>query len=241
MQYVRESIDYRLTIPEEEGLRTFLDPDDGDLPLQNFNNSLALGIDYDMPLIRGEGFETVGFHHRAWAFTSNQAWGSDEDFTQLYAASRWNFIVGRRWKFLLRGEVGYSNADVNRLVVDIEDREINLSVTDLPNIYRFKAGGSTSVRGYGFESLSNNGIGSNNIITASAEVEMRVLPKWSVAAFYDFGNAFNDWDDIEMRRSPGIGIRWYTIAGAIRVDLAKGLDLPDQPWRFNFTIGISLL
>jgi len=98
--------------------------------------------------------------------------------------------MGSSWKILLRGEVGYSDADVSNLQLDLTDRTVQLSVTDLPNLYRFKAGGSRSVRGYGFEDLSNNAIGSNNIITASAEVEWNFRPDWSMAAFFDIGNAF---------------------------------------------------
>lgn len=240
-QYLREQIDYRLNPETPPELVALLEEDGRDFALGTSSQNLSFGIEYDMPYIRGQGFETTGLHNRAWAFTSNDAWGSDDNFTQFYVSSRWNFLVGERWKFLLRGEAGYTDAKVNDFELDIEDNLVNLSVTKLPNLYRFKAGGSTSVRGYAFERLSDNNIGSNNIITASAEAEFRFLPTWSVAAFYDVGNAFNDWDDPDLKQGIGVGIRWYTIAGAIRVDFARGLDLPDKPWRIHFTIGTSLL
>jgi translocation and assembly module TamA len=240
-QYLREHIDYTLNPMVPPELDALLTENTGDIPLGQTNNTLSFGIEYDMPYIRGQGFETTGLHHRAWAFTSNKAWGSDDDFSQVYISSRWNFLVGKRWKFLLRGEAGYSDARVSDFDVVIDGRLISLSVTQLPNLYRFKGGGSTSVRGYGFESLSDNNIGSNNIVTASAEVEMKFLQNWSAAAFFDVGNAFNDWDEMDLKRGIGVGIRWYTIAGAIRVDVARGLDLPDKPWRIHFTIGTSLL
>jgi len=240
-QYLREHIDYQVDPADPPELIALLTDEADEIPLGQTSTTLALGIEYDMPYIRGQGFETTGLHNRAWAFTSNEAWGSDSDFSQVYVSSRRNFLAGKRWKFLLRGEIGYSDARVSDLSLEIEDRLISLSVTHLPNLYRFKAGGSTSVRGYGFESLSDNNIGSNNIVTASAEVEMKFLQNWSVAAFFDVGNAFNDWNEINLKRGIGAGIRWYTIAGAIRVDVAKGLDLPDKPWRIHFTIGTSLL
>jgi translocation and assembly module TamA len=240
-QYLYESIDFRL------------DPDSPFLPLGSLYESagrerlgrniesLSFGVDYDIPFQRGQGFETYGVHNRGWAFISNEAWGSDEDFVQVYLSSRWNFLAGKRWKFLLRGEVGYTDADVNESQIEIEDTLVTLSVTDLPNLYRFKAGGSNSVRGYGFESLSNNNIGSNNIVTFSAEAEMKLFGDWSAAVFFDAGNAFNDWSEVELKRGVGVGVRWYTIAGAIRVDYAYGLDVPGDPWRLHFTIGTSLL
>jgi len=240
-EYLRESIDYSLNPTDPPVLVRLLARDSGEIPLARTDQSLSIGINYDLPIIRGNGFETVGQRHRAWAFTSNEAWGSDVDFSQVYFSSRWNFIKGKRWKFLVRGEVGYSHARVEDIVVEIEGRSIELSLTELPNLYRFKAGGSTSVRGYGFEGLSNNGIGSNNIITASAELEYMFRPNWSLAAFFDVGNAFNDWSNIDLKKGAGVGIRWYSIAGPIRVDIAQGLDHPDKPWRIHFTIGTSLL
>ena len=120
-------------------------------------------------------------------------------------------------------------------------RDIDLGITQLPNLYRFKAGGSRSVRGYGFEELSDYDLGSNNIFTASAEVEMKFLESWSAAAFFDIGNAFNDWDNPNLKKGVGVGIRWYTIAGAIRVDYARAVDFEGKPWRVHFTIGIPLL
>jgi translocation and assembly module TamA len=208
---------------------------------KNTGKSLSLGVNWDLPVVHGNSFETVGHHERAWIFTSNTAWGSDSDFTQAYFSTNWHKMLGKSWKVLLRGEVGYSNSDINDLTLTVEDQDIQLSVTNLPNLYRFKAGGSRSVRGYDFEVLSNNGIGSNNIITASAEIEWNFRQNWSVAAFFDAGNAFNEWGDVELKKGLGVGVRWYSIAGPIRVDIAQALDLDGNPWRLHFTIGTPLL
>ena len=241
VEFLNETTDFKLTTPELPEALALFSPDMSEYPLKSTHQSASLGIEYDMSQIRGRGFNTSGQRHRAWAFTSNQSWGSDIDFSQVYISSRWNLITGKRWKFLLRGEVGYSSADVDDVVVETGDRKIHLSVTELPNLYRFKTGGSNSVRGYHFESLSSNGIGSNNIITASAEVEMMFRPNWSLAAFIDTGNAFNDWGHVDLKTGVGVGIRWYSIAGPIRVDIAQGLDRPGKPWLIHFTIGTTLL
>ena len=138
--------------------------------------------------------------------------------------------------------VGFSGA-VRVITVSgaVPNSSQEISVTLLPNLYRFKAGGSHSVRGYGFEDLTNNGIGSNHIITASAEVEFMFRQDWSVATFFDIGNAFNDWDNRDLKRGIGAGLRWYSIAGPVRLDFAQALDFDGQPWRIHFTIGIPLL
>jgi translocation and assembly module TamA len=124
----------------------------------------------------------------------------------------------------------------------IEDgEELRVELTTLPNFYRFRAGGSRSVRGYNFESLSNNGFGSNHILTASAELEFNVVGDWAGAVFYDVGNAFNDWSDPRLKHGWGVGVRWYTLAGPIRLDVAQALDLEGDPWTFHLTIGTPLL
>jgi translocation and assembly module TamA len=240
-QFLRESYDYDPgpdAAPEIRDLST--DPELAHL-FRDRVRTLALGIEWDWPAIRGNAFETEGHHERAWIFTSSDAWGSDRDFTQVYLSTRRSYLKGERFKFLLRAEAGYSDADVDSLVVNVDGEPLPLSITELPNQYRFKAGGSNSVRGYGFEDLNDNDVGSNHIITASAEIEMKVLPKWSVAAFVDIGNAFNEWQEPSLKRGIGVGVRWYSIVGAIRLDAAQALDFEGRPWRIHFTMGSPLL
>lgn len=203
--------------------------------------TLSLGVDYDWPVIRGSGFGTTGHHERAWLFTSNGAWGSDRDFTQVYLSSRWNVLLGERFKLLLRGEAGYTDARVREFEFGSPGEELAISVTELPFRYRFKAGGSRSVRGFGYEQLSDNGIGSNNIVTASVELEYQFRPAWSAAAFVDTGNAFNDWSDVDLKQGYGLGLRWYSIVGAVRLDVARGEGSFDDGWQIHLTIGTPLL
>jgi translocation and assembly module TamA len=241
VQYLIERSDFRLVENLSDELAGWQNPQQDLYYTTGRSETAALGVSWDWPVVRGNGFATIGHSHRAWIFTSNTAWGSDFDFSQVYASTRWNMIWNKRWKFLLRGEAGYSDARIKERLVPVGDELISLSVTELPSAYRFKAGGSQSVRGYGFEDLSNNNIGSNNIVTASAEVEMLFREKWSAAAFIDVGNAFNNWDQVKLKKGVGVGVRWYSIAGAIRLDLAQALDEPGKPWRLHFTIGSPLL
>lgn len=211
--------------------------------LRGTDDAFSVGIDLDLVAVRGGGFNTRGHRERAWAFTAKDGFGSVVDFTQVYLSTRRSYVFGDRWKLIARAELGYTNADVGELELGtgLGSEPIKLSVTALPTFYRFKAGGSASVRGYGFEQLSNNNIGSNNLFTASAEFEYLFLQTWSVAAFADIGNAFNDWADPALKKGAGLGIRWYSIAGPIRLDVAQALDFEGDPWRIHFTIGTPLL
>jgi translocation and assembly module TamA len=240
-QYLRESYFYDPGADADPAILDLVrDAEFGSI-FRDTVHTLALGFEWDWPAVTGSGFNITGHHERAWIFTSSSLWGSDRQFTQVYLSTRRNFIAAERWKLLLRAEVGYTDARVDELVLNVDGEPLSLSLTRLPTQYRFKAGGSHSVRGHGFEELSNNDVGSNNVVTASVEIERRFLEKWSAAAFADIGNAFNDWSDFELRKGAGVGIRWYTVAGAIRLDVARALDIEGRPWRLHFTIGTPLL
>jgi translocation and assembly module TamA len=241
VQYLNERSDFELLESAEPNEDDFELSSVIDDLLGRNNNSLVVGLDWDWPEIRGNGFKTSGHHERAWVFTSNESWGSDANFSQVYLSSRFNFLAGDRWKFLLRAEAGYSDARTQEVDINSIEGNLNISASELPYLYRFKAGGSRSVRGYAFEILDNNGLGSNNILTGSAEVEFRFLDNWSVSAFADIGNAFNDWSEPDLKFGSGVGLRWYSIIGALRVDVAKGWDLAGEPWRIHLTIGTPLL
>jgi translocation and assembly module TamA len=241
IQYLHEDRNFELTGNVNPDLRAVSDPEPFKDLLKSTSNSWTVGLDWDWPEIRGSGFHTIGHHERAWIFTSNDAWGSDLDYSQVYLSSRWNFLAGKQWKFLLRAEAGYSDADTIDVNLPVDESELKVSVTELPGLYRFKAGGSRSVRGYAFELLDNNGLGSNNILTASAEVEYHFHEDWSAAVFIDVGNAFNDWSKPDLKLGSGIGVRWYSVIGALRVDVAQGWDLHGDPWRIHLTIGTPLL
>ncbi len=204
-------------------------------------NTISFGFDYDLFAVSGKGWDATGRRERALVFASSESLGSDRNFAQAYLSTRRSYLKGDRWRFIVRAELGYTNAKVDIYDLDTGDDLLPLSITELPNYYRFKAGGSNSVRGYGFEELSNNSIGSNHIATASVEAEMKFLENWSAAVFVDVGNAFNDWAEADLKVGAGVGLRWYSIAGPFRIDIAQGLDLEGKPWRVHFTIGTPLL
>jgi translocation and assembly module TamA len=240
IQYLHSNRDFT-AIRETQPFAISADDPPIDELLNPVEDAISIGFDADLVSIRGKGFDTRGHRERAWVFAANESFGSDATFTQLYVSTRRSYVAGDRWKFLLRAEVGYTDADINGFILDTDEGTLDLSITQLPNFYRFKAGGSQSVRGYSFEQLSNNNVGSNHKITASAEVEMKFLPNWSAAAFVDIGNAFNDWSNPELKTGIGVGIRWYSIAGPIRIDVAQAVDFTGKPWHLHFTIGTPLL
>ncbi|MGY6553364.1 MAG: autotransporter assembly complex protein TamA [Wenzhouxiangella sp.] len=209
--------------------------------LQTQTNTLALGAEWRLPNIVGSGFFTTGQIVEARLLAAHNSLGSDVSFAQAYLRGRIHRIFGDRHKLMVSGEIGYTEAQVRELDLSLDDRFLALSITELPERYRFKTGGDRTVRGYAFETLSTNRNGANHIMSASVEYEFRVGENWSLATFFDIGNAFNDWNERKLKRGIGAGFRWYTLIGPIQVDVAQALDDADRPWRLHFTIGTRLL
>jgi translocation and assembly module TamA len=202
---------------------------------------LALGGRWRLPRIEGTGFNAQGSVWRAHVLGAHESAGSDVSFAQAWLSGRWHWRFGERQKLLVRGEIGYTEADTRRLDIELGERSLDLTITDLPERYRFKTGGDRTVRGYGFEDLSTNRNGANHLLVGSVEYEYRVGENWSLAAFADIGNAFNDFGNPKLKRGVGVGFRWYTMIGPLRIDIAQALDDVDEPWRLHFTIGTQLL
>ena len=214
------------------GLREFLDTD---------TNTVALGGEWTLFQLIGEGFATEGIYARARVLGALEALGSDTSFLQGNLSGRWHWKFLPRHKLLVRGELGYTAADTTALDLSIpgDPRELRLDITELPELFRFKAGGDRSVRGYGYEALSTNRNGANHTMVGSVEYEYNFLGDFSAAGFYDIGNAFNDFTEPELKRGAGLGVRWYTLIGPVQLDVARALD--DDSFRIHFTIGTKLL
>jgi translocation and assembly module TamA len=116
--------------------------------------------------------------------------------------------------------------------------------SELPSSMRFYAGGDQSVRGYSYNSLGPkdvNGevIGGPNLLVGSLEYEYQILEKWSLAAFYDVGNAMDGFDGPYFSGA-GIGAHWKSPIGLIRLDVAVALTPEDRHLQLHVIIGPDL-
>ena len=119
------------------------------------------------------------------------------------------------------------------------------SLRDLPASLRFFAGGDNSVRGYKYKSLGPEDSegepkGGRHLLTGSLEYEHPVkADDWWLAAFVDAGNAF-DFDEVDAKVGYGLGVRWYSPVGRLRLDLAFPDDTEKDSWRVHFGVGADL-
>ncbi len=102
------------------------------------------------------------------------------------------------------------------------------------------------MRGFGYRSLGPadaNGsvIGGELLTVLSLEVDRQLLQGWGVAAFYDVGDAVNGLS-LSLEQGIGLGLRWRSPVGYVRVDGAFAVSRsgPPFPFRLHFNVGPEL-
>ena len=114
----------------------------------------------------------------------------------------------------------------------------------VPYNLRFFTGGDQSLRGFDYKSLSpeENGfkIGGQALGVGSLEYNYQFKDGWRAAIFSDFGNAYDKQFSNPTEYSMGVGIRWRSPIGPIRLDVASGISNDNNPIRLHFFIGSQL-
>lgn len=132
-------------------------------------------------------------------------------------------------RLLMRGEYG---------VIQSSD------FSNLPPSQRFFAGGDQSVRGYGYQDLSEKNsegevIGGQYLAVLSIEADYLFYKNFGVAAFFDAGNASEDLIP-GLKAGAGLGLRYRSPVGMIRVDLASPLESSEESYRLHISLGADL-
>jgi translocation and assembly module TamA len=176
-------------------------------------------------------FPTRGF---IWRAQGGGGYAVDEEedkgpFARLYLQGSWYQPLGGPWYSLLRAE----GAQVLRK-----------GGLEIPDSLLFRAGGDSSVRGYGYRTLGpeRDGavVGGVVMATGTAELMRRLSDRWRdwyLAAFVDAGNAADGWQDINPAVGYGVGVRWRSPVGPLRIDLAYGQR--EQELRLHISVGVS--
>jgi translocation and assembly module TamA len=157
--------------------------------------------------------------------------GSDTSFGQVHVRTSWFRGLGPRSRLIARGELGHTFTG---------------ELVQMPLSLRFFAGGDRSVRGYEWREIGPRirvdgeafALGAKNVATASLEYEQYFNASWGGAVFVDGGSAFDD--NLEWRTGVGVGVRWRSPVGPVRVDIGHGLDDPENAFTLHFNIGADL-
>ncbi|XOV89626.1 MAG: autotransporter assembly complex family protein [Pseudomonadota bacterium] len=158
---------------------------------------------------------------------ADKSLGSSVSFVSVTAAGKVVYALTDRLRVLARGRVGLT-----------ETREF----ARLPPRLRFFSGGDDRVRGFDYEEIgardaAGNVIGGDRLLESSLELDYLIRPAWSVAAFVDAGSVSLSSFSLELERGVGIGVRWYSPVGPLRIDLAKALSEENGGIRLHFSLG----
>jgi outer membrane translocation and assembly module TamA len=105
---------------------------------------------------------------------------------------------------------------------------------ELPITKLFYGGGSALVRGYDFQHLGpedaqGQPVGGDSLIVGSAEWRFPIWRELHGDTFVDAGQLSRnpwDWKWEDLRYSAGVGLRYATPLGPVRVDIATPINPP---------------
>ncbi|MFH0809324.1 MAG: outer membrane protein assembly factor BamA [Pseudomonadota bacterium] len=149
--------------------------------------------------------------------------GGDSNFARLTASSGWYYPLWWDIVFFGRGKAGYI-------------KPIGSGDRVLPLYERFYLGGINSVRGFDYYTISprvqGDYVGGNKMLLFNFELQFPLVKDAGLmgVAFYDAGNAFGvppsnegDFDLFDLRDSAGVGFRWFSPIGPLRVEWGRNL------------------
>lgn len=196
---------------------------------EDTSNLILPGLSFYKKTDSGGSMPMIADNYSIAIEVANQAWGSDTDFIRLRGRSGW---------------IGHWNEDQRWLARLDAGVILQEEVFNIPPTLRFSAGGDNSIRGYKYETVAPTDenaelIGGTKLATFNLEYQHRIKGDFWLAAFTDVGSAW--YEDPDWKRSVGLGVRWASPVGPIRLDLAYGLDQePNGKFRFHFTLGPEL-
>ena len=146
--------------------------------------------------------------------------GGDAGFVKTIVNSSWYFPLF--WKFVgfLHGKAGY--------ITEVDDGLV-------PIYEKFFLGGINSLRAFDSgdvsprDPITGDRIGGDKMVLFNAELLFPLIEDMGVRGvlFYDMGNSYLDEEDItfeSLKKDVGVGIRWFSPMGPIRVEWGYNLD-----------------
>jgi translocation and assembly module TamA len=198
-----------------------------------YSEAVAVSLNYHAVLRR---LDSIILPTRGYTF-SGQAGVGQSDGTDARAGT-YVRAYGRLTGYLPLGSTWYGQARLEAGQVFLREGMV------VPESQKWRAGGDESVRGYEYRSLGPEVDGSvgggTALLTASAELARPIassMPSLWGAVFVDAGNAANSFDALEPVWGAGVGLRWRSPVGPLRLDWAWGHAI--RQWRLHFSVGIA--
>jgi len=199
--------------------------------VDNSSRLLVPGLRLQYTQSNSQFRETRGYQLNVSLAGAHDSVISDVSFLQAGAGGKW--VAGVPWsgRFITRGEFGAT------LVSDFDK---------LPASYRYYTGGAQSIRGYEYKELGPKNAkgevtGGKMLSILSLEYEQFLGEKWGVAAFIDAGDAYHSFGTFDAKVGAGLGIRWISPVGPLRIDFAVPLNESGSSFQIHFAAGAQLL
>ncbi len=123
---------------------------------------------------------------------------------------------------------------------------VGADLDEIPADRRFFAGGGGSIRGYAYRNVGprqgGEVVGGRSLIESSLEFRARVTDTIGIVPFIDAGLVSENSapaSDVQFQVGVGIGLRYYTAIGPVRIDFAVPLDPQDDDPDFAFYAGLG--
>jgi outer membrane protein insertion porin family len=166
--------------------------------------------------------------------------GGNLNFNRYEAKSAWYFPTPLNTVLVTQGKWGY-----------LESRGGGfLPGGSLPVFEKYLIGGLGTVRGYPYYSISpldpvtGDKIGGEKMLVLNVEVRFPLFKEQGITGvvFFDAGNVWTkdqDYSLSDLRKSAGVGIRWYSPVGPIVIDYGWILEPRpgDSMGNADFSIG----
>ncbi|MCX7125195.1 MAG: BamA/TamA family outer membrane protein [Gammaproteobacteria bacterium] len=110
------------------------------------------------------------------------------------------------------------------------------NIGELPLSLQLFAGGVSSVRGYGYNSIGPG----RNLVVASSEVQQRIIGAFYLAGLVDAGVVANNNIFYHINVGTGPGIAWISPIGTMELTYVNAFTQSNTPWTIQFTMGTTL-
>lgn len=189
------------------------------------NRTLMLNHAWTLRRLKPTLFPDSGYALSVQLGGASRALLSEQDFVRTHVKAVTLHPIDNKTFITLRGEAG---------VVAADSRE------GIPLDYLFRTGGSSSVRGYGYESLGvrqgSAVVGGRYLAVGSVEMTRWLTRNWGGAVFVDAGGAAESWRDYKASIGYGAGARLRTPVGPLSLDLAFAEETRTLRLHFNLSI-----
>ena len=227
--FTRGNLTYTYDIADihnvEDDASTSIQRDQG----ENIKSSITARIRYDS---RDQLFNPTGgsMHNMSYEFAGL---GGNVGFNKVIGETAWYFPLLWQTIGVLHAKAGYAK---------------ELEGKSLPDYEKFYMVGIDALRGFERDDLSprdedGNEIGGNKFVQFNAEIRFPLVPEAGVfgVTFFDTGDIYANDEDIELnnlRESAGLGVRWLSPMGPVRLEYGwildpKETDAAAGNWEFS--------